>query len=122
MLIVPNNDELVVEVRINPADIDQLHTNQSAVLRFSAFNQQTTPEISGTVVDTAADLTVDRQTGVGFYLARIAATKEQLARLGTLKLVPGMPAEVFIRTQERTALSYFVKPISDQMKRAFRED
>jgi HlyD family secretion protein len=121
MLIVPENDALVVDAKIAPQDIDQVHEGQAAFVRFTAFNQGTTPEYNGRVVRVAADLTKDQVTGEGYFAARVALPPSEAKRLRGLKLVPGMPAEVFIRTTERTALSYFVRPLSDQLRRAFTE-
>ncbi len=121
MSVVPAQDRLAVEARIRPDDIDAVRLGQAAVLRLSGLNQHTTPELSGTVERVAADLTEDPRTGTSHYVVRIAVPPPELARLGTLALVPGMPADVFIRTEARTALSYLVKPLSDQMTRAFRE-
>lgn len=118
MLIVPNTDELSVEVRIATSDIDQVHVGQEATLRFPAFNQRTTPEIRGTVTRVGADLTREAQTNSAFYIARIRPDESQ--RLA-LNLLPGMPVEAFISTSDRTALSYLVKPVTDQFTRAFRE-
>ncbi len=122
MLIVPEADELAIEVKVAPQDIDQLTIGQEAVLRLSAFNQRTTPEIKGTVSLVAADLTQDQKTGIVFYTARIAVEHNEMARLHELRLVPGMPVEAFIQTSQRTALSYLMKPFSDQITRAFRGD
>ncbi|MFZ5672892.1 MAG: HlyD family type I secretion periplasmic adaptor subunit [Pseudomonadota bacterium] len=122
MLIVPVSDELTVEARIAPQDIDQIAAGQDALLRLSAFNQATTPELAGRLVTVAADLTTDEKTGSGFYSARVRLPRSEIARLNGLALTPGMPAEVFFPTQERTILSYLVKPLSDQMERAFREE
>lgn len=122
MLIVPDADELAIEVKVAPQDIDQLIVGQEAVLRLSAFNRRTTPEIKGTVSRVAADLIQDQKAGTAFYTARIAVEHNEMARLHELKLVPGMPVEAFIQTGQRTALSYLVKPLSDQITRAFRED
>lgn len=121
MLIVPDQDRLALDARIAPQDIDQLHLGQKAVLRLSAFDLRTTPELNGTVSRIAADLTTDRATGISYYLVRIELPPAELARLGDLALVPGMPAEAFIQTGERSALSYVLKPLSDQIQRAFRE-
>jgi HlyD family secretion protein len=118
MLIVPNTDELSVEVRIATSDIDQVHVGQEATLRFPAFNQRTTPEIKGTVTRVGADLTREAQTNSTFYIARIRPDESQRQ---ALKLLPGMPVEAFISTSDRTALSYLVKPVTDQFARAFRE-
>lgn len=122
MQVVPINDSLVVEAKVQPADIDQLHIGQSVVLRFSAFNQRTTPEISGTISTIAANLSNNPQTGEAWYSARIKIPKLELDRLGSLTLHAGMPVEAFIQTGERTALSYLVKPLTDQIKRAMREE
>jgi HlyD family secretion protein len=121
MLIVPEADLLTVEARISPQDIDQLYVGQAASLRFSAFNQRTTPEIQGAISRISADVTSDQRTGQNFYTARVSITSEELARLGKIKLLPGMPAEIFARTYDRSVLSYFTKPLSDQIVRAFRE-
>ncbi|WP_371346031.1 HlyD family type I secretion periplasmic adaptor subunit [Ancylobacter sp. IITR112] len=122
MLIVPEHDRLVVEIHVNPADIDQVAIGQEAMVRLSAFSQKTTPELAGTVARIAADLTKDEKTGSSFYVAQVVLPAEQLARLGGLQLMPGMPAEVHLRTGERTALSYLVKPLRDQIARAMREE
>lgn len=122
MQIVPQSDALALEARIYPQDIDQVVLGQTAVLRMSAFNQRTTPELNGRVSRIAADLTEDERTGLSWYLVRISIPPEELARLGDLALVPGMPCEALIRTGERTALSYLVKPLADQLNRAFREE
>jgi HlyD family secretion protein len=121
MQIVPDSDSLAVEVRIAPSDIDQLWPGQPASLRFSAFNQRTTPQINGTLERTSPDITTDERTGMSYYTARISTTPDEIARLGDIKLVPGMPVESFIKTKERTVMSYLVKPLSDQIARAFRE-
>ena len=91
------------------------------MLRFAAFNQRTTPEINGVVTRIGADLTLDQKTGAAFYVVRITMPAEEIARLGGLKLVPGMPVESFIQTGDRSALSYLTKPLTDQMNRAWRE-
>ncbi|MXN51000.1 HlyD family type I secretion periplasmic adaptor subunit [Shinella sp. AETb1-6] len=122
MLVIPEGDDLALEVRIAPRDIDQIQPGQRAVLRLSAFNQRTTPELSGRVSRIAADLTVEERTGLSFYVVRIAVPHEEMQKLGGLTLLPGMPAEAMIQTGERTALSYLVKPLADQLNRAFREE
>lgn len=121
MLIVPASERLSVEVRVSPQDIDQVRVGQTAALRFSAFSQRTTPEINGTVSRVSADVTTEQRTGVTYYTARIAIGPDELARLGDVRLVPGMPVEAFIKTAERTVGSYLTKPLFDQVARAFRE-
>jgi HlyD family secretion protein len=121
MLIVPKADALTVEAKIAPQDIDQVRIGHRAVLRFSAFNQRTTPELTGTVSLVSADITKDEKTGSSFYTVRIGLTAAEIARLNGLKLVPGMPVESFIQTGERTVLSYLTKPLTDQITKAWRE-
>jgi HlyD family secretion protein len=120
MVVVPGSDHLVVEVKVAPQDIDQLRHGQNAVLRFSAFNQRTTPELTGEISRISADLITDQRTGQSHYTVRIAIPESEPARLGDLKLTPGMPVEAFMLTQQRTVLTYFTKPLSDQIVRAFR--
>jgi HlyD family secretion protein len=121
MLVVPRADTLTVEAKIAPQDIDQVRLGQRAVLRFSAFNQRTTPEINGEVSLVSADITQEAKSGASFYTVRIAPPSSELARLDGLKLVPGMPVESFIQTGERTVISYLTKPLADQITRAWRE-
>jgi HlyD family secretion protein len=121
MQIVPNADNLIVEAKVNPQDIDQVQVGHKVTLRFSSFNVRTTPEIAGEVTRVSADATTDQRTGLRYYVVRIAMAAQELARLGEVKLVPGMPVEAFIQTGERTALSYLVKPLHDQFVRAFKE-
>ncbi|MBO0128368.1 HlyD family type I secretion periplasmic adaptor subunit [Agrobacterium sp. OT33] len=122
MLVVPEGEDLALEVQIAPKDIDQIQLGYKAMLRMSAFSQRTTPELNGYVSRIAADLSTDEKTGMSYYLVRLSVSKEEMARLSELNLVPGMPAEAMIKTGERTALSYLVKPLSDQINRAFREE
>lgn len=121
MLIVPATDNLTVEAKVNPQDIDQLKIGQTALLRFTTFNQRTTPEINGTVTRISADISTDQRTGQSYYTVRIGLPPQEVSRLGDVKLVPGMPVEAFMQTGERTVLSYLVKPFYDQLTRAFRE-
>jgi membrane fusion protein, type I secretion system len=121
MLIVPDADSLTVEARVNPQDIEQVQLEQKTVLRFPAFNVATTPEIDGQVSRISADITTDQRTGQSYYTIRISIHPDQLARLGNVRLVPGMPVECFIQTGDRTVISYLLKPLRDQLKRTFRE-
>lgn len=120
MLIVPEDDLLGIDVRVNPPDIDQLHLGQQARLRILAFNHSTTPEIHGTVTRIPADSQLDQRSGSSFYNVRISVDEPRNA-LGELKLIPGMPVEAFIKTFDRTAISYLLKPITDQLQRAFKD-
>ncbi len=121
MIIVPDAENLAVEARVNPQDIDKVQVTQPAVLRFSAFDTRTTPEIFGKVTRVSADTTLDQRTGQSYYTIRIALEREQMERLGNVRLVPGMPVDAFVQTGERTVIAYLMKPLSDQIVKAFRE-
>jgi membrane fusion protein, type I secretion system len=121
MLIVPESEALEVEARIQPQDIDQLRLGQGAVLRFVAFNQRTTPELNGELSRISPDVSEDTKTGTRYYTVRISVSETEVARLGKVRLVPGMPVESFIQTNPRTVMSYLVRPFHDQLARAFRE-
>ena len=120
MLIVPENDRLVGEARIRPNDIDQIYPGQEVTLQFSAFDRGTTPALTGKLSSVSPDLSTDPQTGAMYYTARVAIDPGEMDKLGDLRVVPGMPMELYIRTTERTLLSYLTKPLSDQMNRALR--
>jgi HlyD family secretion protein len=122
MMIVPQADALSVEAKVNPQDIDKLQIGQKTLLRLSAFNQRTTPELNGAVTRVSADVTTDQRTGQSYYTIRVSMPPEEVARLGAEnKLIPGMPVEAFVQTGDRTMFSYLMKPLSDQLMRAFRE-
>jgi HlyD family secretion protein len=121
MMIVPQADALSVEAKVNPQDIDKLQIGQKTLLRLSAFNQRTTPELNGVVSRVSPDVTTDQRTGQSYYTIRVSMPREEIARLGDAKLIPGMPVEAFVQTGDRTMLSYLIKPLSDQLMRAFRE-
>ncbi len=121
MLIVPQSDDLQVEAKVNPQDIDKLQVGQKTLLRLSAFNQRTTPELNGIVSRVSPDVTTEQRTGQSYYTIRVSMPPEEVARLGDVKLIPGMPVEAFVQTGDRTVLSYLMKPLSDQLMRAFRE-
>ena len=121
MMIVPESDKLSVEVKVEPKDIDQVAIGQPVVLRFSAFNQRTTPELNGSVTRIGADTSNDQRTGQSYYLVRIGIEPSELDRLGPVKLTPGMPVESFIQTGKQTLVSYLVKPLHDQLMRSMRE-
>jgi HlyD family secretion protein len=121
MMIVPQADDLQVEAKVNPQDIDKLQIGQKTLLRLSAFNQRTTPELNGAVNRVSPDVTTDQRTGQSYYTIRVSMPPEEVARLGDVKLIPGMPVEAFVQTGDRTLISYLMKPLSDQLMRAFRE-
>ena len=122
MQIIPQDDEFVVEANVEPQFIDELYAGQEAALRFSAFNQRSTPELFGEVAGISANVVVDEQTGAAFYKVKLGVSEKELARLNGQQLIPGMPVEAFIKTRERTALNYLIKPLLDQVNRAFREE
>lgn len=123
MHIVPQSSPLVVDARVSPQDVDQLAVGQSTILRLTAFNRNTTPELSGVLARISADLETDQMTGTVFYRATIEIPETELKRLPSdLALMPGMPVEAFIKTSDRTLLSYLAKPITDHAHRAFREE
>lgn len=120
--IVPENAVLRIEAKLTPADIDQVSVGQQARLRFSAFNRNTTPEIPGKIAHVSPATTRDTVTGDIYYIADVQVRVEDLKMLGDRRLIPGMPVEVYIETEQRTAASYLIKPFADQVSRAFREE
>ena len=120
--IVPEEDELIVEARLQTQDIDKISMNQTAVVRMSAFSSRTTPELNGLVSGVSADSFIDETNGMSFYKLRIRIPQDEMEKLNELVLMPGMPAEVFVQTEARTMVSYLMKPLSDSALRAFRED
>lgn len=121
MLIVPEEEGLLIQARIQPMNVDQVVVGRPARLRLSAFSQKKTPEIEGRVVQVSADVTTDPKTGQSYYSVMVEMDEKARKVVGDLKLVAGMPVEVFMSTGDRTVLSYLTKPFTDQMSRAFRE-
>ena len=121
MEIVPESDELQIEAKLPPQEVDRVHHGQRAYARFSAFNQHTTPQLEGVVSYVSADLSCDRQanTNAAYYTVRVTLPPSERRRLGSVKLVSGMPVEVFLQTGSRTMMSYLLKPITDQLLRTF---
>jgi HlyD family secretion protein len=122
LYIVPGGQPMNVVSRIDPVDVDQIYPGQPVNLVFSAFNRRTTPEAQGVIVGVSADARSDDTTGATYFEATIRPDDASLADLGALTLLPGMPVETFIKTQDRTPLSYLLQPVSEYFKRAFRED
>jgi HlyD family secretion protein len=121
MQIVPRTDDLVVEAKVAPQDIDQVAVGAKVIVRIMAGNQRTMPDVNGVLTHVSADLTRDQQANQIYYTVRASLPEDQVRRLTDLKLVPGMPAETFIQTQIRTPLAYLLKPLQDQIARTFRE-
>lgn len=119
--IVPDSAELRFEVKISPADIDQVRAGQAARVRLSAFNRNTTPELQAKVIMVSPASARDPSSAQEYYIAQLQLVEESAPTANNMRLVPGMPVEVFISTQGRTAVSYLVKPFTDQVNRAFRE-
>ena len=120
MMIVPSNDLLDVDARIDPNNIDRLNVGSEARLRFVALGARTTPEFPTTIDTISPDVIVDDRTGASYYVARMRVPPAAVAAIGR-SLVPGMPVEVIVGTGQRTALSYLVKPLADQITYMFRE-
>ncbi|PZX13102.1 HlyD family secretion protein [Palleronia aestuarii] len=119
--IIPGDDRLIVEMRLDPQSVDQVYPGQAARLRFTGLDQRTTPQLGGAVIDISPDASTDEGTGQTFYLARLQIAEDELGRIDGAVLRPGMPLEVFVQTQERSILSYLVKPMVDQVQHAMRE-
>jgi HlyD family secretion protein len=122
MVIVPDQDSLKVEAKVAPQDIDQMHIGQTVTMRFSGLDQRTTPVINGSLTQISPDITIDPKTEQRYYTVRVSLDPKEIARLGSVKIVPGMPVEVFMQTGNRSALSYLLKPLDDQLNRAFKEN
>ena len=121
MEVVPDSDDLQIEARLQPNDIDQVRVGQKAFIRFSAFNQRVTPQLVGLVSYVSPDISHDQQSNASYFTVRMTLADDERRLLGGLQLVSGMPAEVFMQTGSRTMLSYLLKPITDQLNRAFVE-
>ncbi|WP_157198012.1 MULTISPECIES: HlyD family type I secretion periplasmic adaptor subunit [Methylomonas] len=120
--IVPQQEDLIIDARVSPLDIDRIRLGLVAEVRFSAFKQALTPTTEGKVIHISADRFVDEKADAAYYQAEVELTPESLQKLKNLELVPGMPVEVMIRTGERTVVEYLMQPITDAFARAFRED
>ena len=121
MAIVPEKEALSVELRVLPTDIDKVHIDQEVRLRFTSFNQRTTPELSGKIVYVSADVSHDLKGKQDYYAVRASFNEQLNNALAGKAIVPGMPVEAFVTTEKRTALSFLIKPLVDQFARTFRE-
>lgn len=122
MLLAPDQRDLTIEAKIATRDIDQLTLGQKVDIRFSAFDQKTTPEVQGDVVSISPDVVTEQRSGTDYYPVRIKPEPASLQKLSNMKLYPGMPAEVFIKVADRSVLSYMTKPLMDQISHTFREE
>lgn len=122
MFVIPQDQTLIVSARIDAIHIDQVHQGQEAALRFVAFDQRNTPEVFGIVSRLSADAFTDEVTGLSYYQVELLPHAQELAKLEGQTLLPGMPVEAFIKTEERSPLSYLVNPLKGYFYRAFREE
>ena len=120
MYVIPQDQPLIISTRVEAIHVDQVHMGQEATLKFSAFNQRTTPELNGSVISVSADVFEDENTGMSYYRVDVEPLDDELAKLDELEILPGMPVEAFIKTDDRTPLSYLTKPLTDYFGRALR--
>lgn len=122
MYVIPQDRPLIITSQVQPQDIDQVFVGQEVALRFSAFDQRRTPELFGHVTQVSADAFTDQNTSLTYYRAQIVLSEGEVERLpADMTLIPGMPVEAFLTTQERSPMDYLVKPLSDYFAKAFRE-
>lgn len=123
MMIVPQNEKLIINVRTSPMDVDKISVDQPVTIRLSSFDQRSTPELFAKVASISPDLTEDPITRQSYYTTAVSIPEAELARLNAkVKLIPGMPVEAFIKTEDRSVLSYLLHPFTEQLPRVFRED
>jgi HlyD family secretion protein len=122
LYIIPQDEPLIIRTKIPTQHIDQIRLGQPATLRFSTFDQRTTPEVFATVGNISPDVFIDERTGASYYTAELRPNEGELGKLKGLEILPGMPVEAFIKTDDRTPLSYLIKPLANYFNRAFRED
>lgn len=122
LYIIPQDRPLIITTRIQPTNIDQVYPGQEVSLRFSALDSRTTPQLIGTVIRVSADAFTDEQRGTSYYTAQLILNEGEIDRLPDgVALLPGMPVEAFLRTDDRTPLAYLLKPLTDYFVKAFRE-
>lgn len=121
LYIVPQDRPLVIASQVSVIDVDQVHPGQEVELVFSAFSSRTTPHLKGHVVSVSPDAFTDQNSGMSFYRAEIELDPGEREKLEGLTLIPGMPVEAFIKTEERSPMSYMLKPFTDYFSHAFRE-
>lgn len=121
LYIIPQDRPLVIAAQVQVIDVDQVHPGQEVELVFSAFSSRTTPHLKGAVTSVSADAFTDEASGHSFYRAEIALNEGEIDKLEGLTLIPGMPVEAFIKTDERSPMAYLIKPFTDYFNRAFRE-
>ena len=121
LYLIPQDRPLVISARVATINIDEVAIGQPVTLRFAAFSARTTPELFGQVSRISADALVDEATRAPYYRVEVVLDPGETDKLGGLVLVPGMPAEVYLRTADRSPMAYLLKPFTDYFNRAFRE-
>ncbi|MBT9244738.1 HlyD family type I secretion periplasmic adaptor subunit [Gemmobacter fulvus] len=121
LYLIPQDRPLVIAAQVSPIHVDQVYAGQEARLHFSAFSSRTTPELNGHVIMVSADALTDQRNQASYYRAEIVLDPGEIDKLKGLTLLPGMPVEAFIKTEDRTPLAYLLKPFTDYFGRAFRE-
>jgi len=121
LFLVPQDRPLVIAAQVDPIHVDQVFVGQEVTLRFSALDVRLTPELFGTVQQVSADAFTDDATGMSYYRAEIELNPGEMEKVGDQPIIPGMPVEAYIRTDDRTPLSYIVKPFTDYLNKALRE-
>ena len=122
MDIVPNDEPLLLEARVQPHFIDRVQNGLPVDIRFTAFAHSPTLVVDGRVMSVSGDLLTDPQTNISYYLARVAVTPEGLKRLGKRIMQPGMPAEVIFKTGERTLFTYLMGPLTKRVAASMKEE
>lgn len=122
MEVVPADDMLIVEGQLPVHLIDKVHVGLHVDIIFSAFNTNTTPHIPGEVKQVSADRTVDERTGQPYYKIKVAVTPAGVKMLGKLQIRPGMPADMTVKTGERTMMNYLLKPVFDRVHSSMKEE
>jgi len=120
--IVPQDDELIIEAKIDPKDIDVVYAGLKARVRLLAYKTKKVPILSGTVQNVSADRFTDKLTGAAYFLAKIKVNQKELLQLKDVKLYPGMPGECYVILGSRTFLQYFLSPITDTMRKSLKEN
>ena len=120
--LVPDQDELIVEAKIKPSDIDVVRVGLPAQVALTAYKSRVTPKVDGHITQVSADALQDERTGQYYFATRIAVDSDALAHLEKVELTPGMQVETFINTGERTMAAYLIQPLTDSFRRAFREE
>jgi HlyD family type I secretion membrane fusion protein len=123
MNIVPQHEELIIEAKVKPQDIDNVAIGMKSKIQLTAYKGKKVPKINGEVINVSPDIITNEQTRESYFLARVSISKKDIEKLKSkIELYPGMPAQVFIITGSRSLISYMFTPISDSAYRAFREE